>query len=641
LHLQGRETPWLAPRGFFCVLLAALLFAPSAFAADHADELIERARQLRLAERAEWRKLVHYVPNLASPGLHSQIDSPSFFHSPAGKQDPHAELEATLRSFFAPAPDGDDHPQCRFVARRAWLDAELGFDAQQLPRRECRRFQEWRTSIDASQLTLVFASAYVNNPASMYGHTLLRVDAADQDERTRLLAYAISFTVGTPDTSGVLFVLRGLSGGYPGVFSLLPYYLKVREYRDMENRDLWEYQLDLRGEEIERVLAHAWELLPVKFDYYFFDENCAYHLLGLLQVARPDLELTARFPLWVIPVDTVRALTEERRLVRKIVYRPSSATTIAGRLASLRPDERDLARGLALGTLAPADPSLRSLSAERAAAIVEAGHDYLSYRRRTGESKVADGGALAHELLLARHAIDAPSQAPHLQPGPRPDEGHRTARFTAGAGRRDDEPFLELGVRPAYHDLLDDDTGYAGTTQVDFFHLRARRYEGRDARIESFIPVALASLAPRDDFFQPLSWRLATGWQRTLTKSGAEPLAFGADGGVGGSWATTRATRLYAMFEGTVRVHSELEDGYTMGGGARLGAFVDPAPSWRLHLYAQQLASLAGERTDPAALVLEQRLTLARDAALRLDLRREREAGKSFGSAALFVQLYF
>src|SRR4051794_11114104 len=190
------------------MLLVALLFAPSAFAGDYADELIERARQLRLAERAEWRKLVHYVPNLALPGLHSQVDSRSFFNSPVGKQDPQAELEATLRSFFAQAPDGDDHPQCRFVARRAWLDAELAFDARQVPRRECRRFQEWRTAIDASQLTLVFASAYVNNPASMYGHTLLRVDAANQDERTRLLAYAISFTVGTADTSGVLFVLR-------------------------------------------------------------------------------------------------------------------------------------------------------------------------------------------------------------------------------------------------------------------------------------------------------------------------------------------------------------------------------------------------------------------------------------------------
>ena len=73
-------------------------------------------------------------------------------------------------------------------------------------------------------------------------------------------------------------------------------------------------------------------------------------------------------------------------------------------------------------------------------------------------------------------------------------------------------------------------------------------------------------------------------------------------------------------------MHSAFEDGYTAGGGARLGALVDPVPSWRIHVYARQLASLLG---------------LRRDVALRLDLRREREAEKSLSSAALFVQVYF
>ena len=221
---------------------------------------------------------------------------------------------------------------------------------------------EWRAAIDANQLTLVFASAYVNNPGSMYGHTLLRVDAAAQDERTRLLAYAISFAAGTDETNGFVYALKGLVGGYRGVFSMLPYYLKVREYSDLEHRDLWEYELDLNAAEIERVLAHAWELLPVYFDYFFFDENCAYHLLGLLQVARPDLELTAQFPLWALPVDSVRALTEHAGLVRKIVYRPSSSTLMAERLVRMPPQERRMARDLALGALSPADSSLRALA---------------------------------------------------------------------------------------------------------------------------------------------------------------------------------------------------------------------------------------------------------------------------------------
>ena len=628
------------PRGFFWLLVALVLAPLHARADGYADELIERARQLRLAERAEWRKLVHYVPNLVSPGVHSQIDSPAFFNAPGGKQDPRTELEATLRGFFAPPAAGDDHPQCRFPARHAWLDAELGFDEQRLPRRECRRYREWRAAIDASQLTLVFASAYVNNPGSMYGHTLLRVDAAAQDERTRLLAYAISFAADTDETNGFAHALKGLLGAYRGVFSMLPYYLKVREYSDLEHRDLWEYELDLNAAELERVLAHAWELLPVYFDYFFFDENCAYHLLGLLQVARPELELTAQFPLWALPVDSVRALTEQAGLVRKIVYRPSSSTILAERLVRMQPQERGMARDLALGALLPADPSLSALPSERAAAVVEAAHDYLNRRRTAGESP-PDSSALAHALLVARSAIDAPSQAPRVPPGPRPDEGHRTSRFALGGGERDGAAFVELGLRPTYHDLLDDDAGYVGGAQVEFFHLRARAYEGRDARIEAFIPLAVSSLLPRDDFFQPRSWRIAAGWQRTFAKSGAEPLAAGAEGGIGGAWSLARGLLAYASLEAALRVHSAFEHGYTAGGGARLGIVLDAARSWRVHAYAQQIGSLLGERTDPGAIVLEQRLTLARDAALRLDLRSERQAGQSFNAAGVFVQLYF
>jgi len=37
----------------------------------------------------------------------------------------------------------------------------------------------------------------------------------------------------------------------------MPYYLKVREYNDMENRDVWEYELNLSPEEIDRLLMHT------------------------------------------------------------------------------------------------------------------------------------------------------------------------------------------------------------------------------------------------------------------------------------------------------------------------------------------------------------------------------------------------
>jgi hypothetical protein len=40
-----------------------------------------------------------------------------------------------------------------------------------------------------------------------------------------------------------------LTGQYPGEYSIMPYYRKVKEYGDFESRDLWEYELNLTPEE--------------------------------------------------------------------------------------------------------------------------------------------------------------------------------------------------------------------------------------------------------------------------------------------------------------------------------------------------------------------------------------------------------
>ncbi|MGH8693602.1 MAG: DUF4105 domain-containing protein [Burkholderiales bacterium] len=330
------------------VCLSGLTTPPPARAGDYLDELTARSRELRLHERREWHRLLHYISNLALPGVHSLADAPGFFLARDGKTSPQAELEATLASFFSTAEETGDsqNPQCRFIARYAWLDRELAFDPSRLPPQPCKRFNAWRESLNPQGVTLVFPTAYLNNPSSMYGHTLLRIDARDQDERTRLLAYAVNYSASTSETNGITFAINGLIGTYHGTFSMMPYYLKVREYNDLENRDIWEYELNLKPEEIDRLLMHIWELGPVWFDYYFFDENCAYYLLEVLEVARPDLDLSSRFRWWAIPTDTVRAVVEQQGLLKRAVYRPSNATLILHRLGLMSASELALVNGM-------------------------------------------------------------------------------------------------------------------------------------------------------------------------------------------------------------------------------------------------------------------------------------------------------
>lgn len=635
----------------FCAAL--LLSQPCAFAAQdsaYLAELVAKSKQLRLADRPEWLKLVHYLPNLVTPGVHGLVDSPGFYNAPDGKTSPQSELEATLASFFSDVEESNtqQNPQCKFIARYTWLKDQLGFDPQRLPPRECKRYRQWHASLNPAGLTMVYASAYLNSPASMYGHPLIRVDAKDQDEHTRLLAYSISFAANTNETNGLAFAFNGLFGGYPGEFSILPYYLKVREYSNLENRDIWEYSLNFTPEETDRILMHAWELGPNYFEYYFFDENCAYHLLGLLQVARPDMDLTTPFRWWAIPTDSVREIAQQPGLVKSVVYRPSSATVAKFRLSRLDDRERGLVKDLSAGRITTADPALQALPMEREAAVLEASQEYAGYRRAAGKKDVADPDELARQLLTARSRLNVAEQAPPVpMPEVHPDQGHASSRFTLGAGRMGGQNFQEASVRATYHDLLDDERGYARGAEVEFFSLKFRHYDfgtniPAGTRVENFTPINILSMSPRNDFFQAMSWKIAAGWQRVRGPNGNEPLAFSLDGGAGASWSNPGNTALwYAFVDNSARYSSGLLNSYALGMGASTGVLYDMTPSWRLHPYVRGMRYFLGQTDTPWSYGLEQRIALGRDLALRVDLRRNREMNWVYNSGMLSMLFYF
>jgi hypothetical protein len=554
----------------FLVCLSGLTTPPPARADDYLDELTARSRELRLHERREWQRLLHYISNLARPGVHSLADAPGFFLARNGKTNPQAELEATLASFFSTAEETGDsqNPQCRFIARYAWLKRELAFDPSRLPPQPCKRFNAWRESLNPQGVTLVFPAAFLNNPSSMYGHTLLRIDARDQDERTRLLAYAVNYSASTSETNGITFAINGLIGTYPGTFSMMPYYLKVREYNDLENRDIW-------------------ELGPVWFDYYFFDENCSYYLLEVLEVARPGLDLSGRFRWWAIPTDTVRAVVEEQGLLKDAVYRPSNATLILHRLGLMSASERALVSDLSRGRVSTEAPLFAALPPVDQARVLEVSYDYLNYLRADGRSPVGEPAVLARELMLARSrlGVDA-DDAPVPVPDVRPDQGHGTARIAVGAGRRDGTDFVELRARPSYHELMDPESGYVRGAQIEFFDFALRYYgSGEGLRLEEFKPVDIVSISPRNDFFETLSWNVDAGWARTRIESGAEPLVFEVNGGAGLARnvpdALHSSTLIYAFLETTARVDERIGRGFALGAGPSIGMIADLTPRWR------------------------------------------------------------
>lgn len=529
---------------------------------------LTQAHQLRIADDPAWLTLLH-VERTWYGVRRSLIDDPAFFLHPNGKHDPQAELEATLAGLFAERQPSVPHVFDRFPARCEFLIEQLGIDRQRLPVSRCQAFEEAYAALGPGRAFLVFPTAYMNTPASMFGHTLLVIGSRLS---TGMAGQAINYAASTGDDGGVLFAFKGIFGGYPGYYSLLPYWQKLAEYRDLDQRDIWEYELNLTPEEVRRLLMHVWELRGIASDYFFFDENCAYKLLYLLDVARPGLNLHAQAAPWVIPLDTVR-LAADAGLVVETRWRPSLVSQVRARVAALPAEASARARAIARGELAPQQAG--GGAAAQAVAELELAADYLQALRNRRRIDVADYQPRFVSILRQRAQLGAGVEPPMAVPSDPPDQGHRAIRLGLGGGVSADRGFVEAHVRPAYHALLDPLPGYEEGTQVEFAGVTLRWYQdAAQPTLERLDAVTLRSLTPRDSFFSPPSWSLDSGVNRELTGSTrrAQHHAF-VDVGVGGSW------RLGAPVLASALVHADgrlidADPSFAAGAGPALSAIV-------------------------------------------------------------------
>jgi uncharacterized protein DUF4105 len=616
----------------------------------YAAELSARADALGLADDPQWRALLHYRTRGVGPGVASTIDTDWFFQARDGKTNPRAELRATIARFFDAGVlrDGEP-PQCAMRARYLWLALRLAFDPLRLPPQPCVRFDEWRSGLDPRGVTLIFPEAYMNNPSSMFGHTLLRVDAGPPGVRQDLLAYGVNFAADTGSDGGVTFAWKGILGYYQGRFGIHPYYDIVKQYGDWESRDIWEYQLALAAGNVDVLVAHLWELRGVTSDYYFFNANCSSQILALLEAARPDLRLRTQVRSWVIPADTVRAVVASPGLVAAASFRPSAATGLRHAARVLPAAERRLARDIARGQLLPDDPRLAVLTDRERAAVLGTAYDLLRYERLSRHEATAAEQHLARSILLARS--DVPYEGPGLPPPPtpavRPDEGHPCARVGLGAGVRDRRFYLEARIRPAYHDLMDPAGGYTAGAHIDFLALTVRWYTNdRDVRVHRFTLVDVTSVTPWDAFFQPISWKVATGLQSRLLPNPANDLqeqyVWRTDGGAGLAFEPWAHGVAYGFVDATADLGPALGEGHAIGPGAQVGLFAGPASDrWQTHLFTRVTQFALGDRSTDSRAELEGRLSLTSRQAIEASIAGHRDFGQTWIEAGVSWNYYF
>jgi len=474
-----------------------------------------------------WLKLLHFKHNNGT-AAETYIIEEKFFLSPQ-KRTPKKEWEAALKLFSSPinSKNNNEDPRCLFPARFKFINM---YAKNKLGLIECPNLQKWKDGVNARAVTIVHAAQYIGNPASFFGHLFLRFDVAAieyQTLRLDTLAHSIGFFAQMPPgTNAFDYVVKGLGGGFPASFIFSTYAKSLEDYNYIEDRDLWEYELNLSQDKIDFMLDHLWEMKNFgKFDYYFLKENCAYQLLAFLEAVEPNWHLTDDFFAYTLPAEGLAKLFAANA-IRESSYRPSLGTQLRKRVKKLKAKQLETVDGVIEGVIKPTDVE----SPE----VLDVVIDLIEYKTHKKKGKVPK-----KYLYIKKESMEKRSSLPilaseNIKASP-PHLGHSPSRIQVGIERANDEVNLLIEGRPALHNLLEG-SGYPAGFSIEVLNIKSKYSQYKNnifideltiLRVENLREFEWIDLAP--------AWQFDFGWNRLKSNKwyGDNNLNFSGEGKLG------------------------------------------------------------------------------------------------------------
>mgnify|MGYP002078292412 CR=1 FL=1 len=502
-------------KAFLCLYgMHWFLLAPL-YAKTKNEQSINSTILHQLSKDPYWLKLGHYRQKSKNK-YKGEVDGPSFYLDQQGRYKPEQELLVTIKLMLQDLEKNNleqDSVICRYPLRYKWLKKNHLIEVKNFNFFEhCKTFNSWFNRMNAKAAVLVFAGSYLNNPSSMFGHTFLRFKKkTDNHESKALLDNVVNFAASTGSEGGLLYTVKGLFGGYPGVFSSFPYHMKVNEYVNLEARDLWEYHLSLSQEQVNDLLFHLWELSKTYFDYYFIDENCSYFLLSLLEVNHPNHALVKRLPFFTTPVDTIKVLQKNTDWVEKIELRPSYRRIYQARMASLTKKSKKLAYKMIRQKKVHA---LGHKELDQQRNILDTVIDYEKYN-----NKNMVPSSFEKQLWLARSLLPA-SEPVHIKLKHDPAKSHPTMRFGFGGTYHNDNALsADIYFRGAYHDQLNLQQGLNNLSHIEALNGKLSfNLKSKKILIPELNVIRIISLAPFEKGIKKPSWNINLALEESLNE---------------------------------------------------------------------------------------------------------------------------
>ena len=524
------------------------------------------------AKSSQWQYLLHIRSDLFSTKQSRIKNNAKYFISPEGSLDPLKELAASLETFLHPQlfiETRGQHPYCLFPARLRVLQQTFQLKVEPV---NCPALERWKEILRHDEVVLAFASQYLSSPSSMMGHTFLKFkNSTQQDFMNSTMGYA---AVVPENTSAFQYVHKGLFGGFIGRFSRQPYYEKVHEYNNMEQRDLWEFVLNLSADQRQLLLEHLWELQNLAdFDYYFIDENCAFMMLAAIQVTIPDLFILDHFPIYALPAETAKNL-DRVGLIKDVIYRPSLLNKLKFKYELSSPSERKnivnsfekksidhLQSAIALETL------LEKISLERHRQDGELSSELLALEKSAFLQRARLGPINIPEAAVPKSAL----------------KSHSPMHVELGGGQSSlDQGYSLFILRPAIHKLVDKDVGYLKNSAFNLMELEFISKTGiSEIKLSRLVIAEVRVSNPYLPIAPAFSWQVYLGYRReTETLCPGCNLAFFNGGGGATYQIFDESVDLIPMLFTEAEVGPEIPLG-RLWLGPRIDVLINPNDKWK------------------------------------------------------------
>ena len=435
----------------------------------NAKYYIQKSRDLQLSKDIIWQKLLHY--ELAADfnqQLQSAIQSSDFFLSENGRTSLSDELEETLYALFLVTNGTDEkHAQCKFPARLQWLKKKLSILDGDLPKLECQNFNDWTFGNSVQSISMVYASGFLGNPATFYGHTLLKLNSGIKTNKTKLMDQSINYgIISPPDANAVSYILKSLVGGYEGRLDATSYSVHTRNYAEHELRDLWEYELNLNQDETDFIAKHLWELIGKRYTYYFFRKNCAYRLAEILEIVE-GVETLPSNPVYILPRAILQKMSRSfhhgKPLIRSKIYHPSRQSRLYTKFSALTSTEQKNVRHIVSSVNNFNSESYKSLALDSKKNVSNTLLDYYKFTEKSEFLPIDVSNKLYDKSLIERFKLGPKlKNISPLKEFLAPDQGRRSSQIRLGILHNNKlGDGASIHVRPAYYDVLDADSGHA------------------------------------------------------------------------------------------------------------------------------------------------------------------------------------